>query len=113
TPIVGPFSGVDTCHRNCRQGEREMLKATLGIAACLIIAVPLAPRQAPAPLVRLAPASTGTVTQAFSAPPDTAFCKTKFGFACYQPAQLRKAYNLDPLLTGGLDGTGRTIVIVD
>src|SRR5437588_1332016 len=90
-----------------------MRKATLGIAACLVIAVPLAPRQARVPLVRLAPASTGTVKQAFSAPPDTASCKANFGVACYQPAQLQKAYNLDPLLTRGLDGTGRTIVIVD
>ena len=90
-----------------------MRKATLGVAACLIIAAPLAPRQAPLPLVRLAPVSTGTVKQALSAPPDTASCRIRFGLACYQPAQLRKAYNLDPLLTRGLDGTGRTIVIVD
>ena len=90
-----------------------MRKATLGVAACLTLAVPLAPREAPAPLVRLAPASTGSLKQAFSAPPDTTFCKANFGFACYQPAQLRKAYNLDPLLTTGLDGTGRTIVIID
>ena len=63
--------------------------------------------------MRLAPASTGRLTQNLSAPPDTASCRIRFGLACYEPAQLRKAYNVDPLLTAGLDGTGRTIVIVD
>jgi subtilase family serine protease len=90
-----------------------MRKAAVGIAACLVIAAPLVPGEAPAPLVRLAPASTGRFTQTLSAPPDTASCRIRFGLACYEPAQLRKAYNLDPLLTAGLDGTGRTIVIVD
>ena len=90
-----------------------MRQAALGIAACLVIAAPLVPREAPAPLVRLAPASMGRFTQTLSAPPDTASCRIRFGLACYEPAQLRKAYNLDPLLTAGLDGTGRTIVIVD
>src|SRR5437868_5473995 len=53
------------------------------------------------------------LTPTLSAPPDTASCRIRFGLACYEPAQLRKAYNVDPLLTAGLDGTGRTIVIVD
>ena len=78
-----------------------MRKATLGIAGCLVIAVPLAPRQAPVPLVRLAPASTGTVKQAFRAPPDTAFCKANFGVACYQPAQIRKAGRRSRAAPGG------------
>src|SRR5882762_7243062 len=92
---------------------RDMRKAALCIAACLLIAAPLVPRDTPVPLVRLAPASTGRFKQALSAPPDTTSCRIRFGVACYQPAQLRKAYNLDPLLARGLDGTGRTIVIVD
>jgi subtilase family serine protease len=92
---------------------REKLKAALAIAACLVIAAPLVPRDAPVPLVRLAPASMRPFRQALGAPPDTAACRIRFGVACYQPAQLRKAYDLDPLLTAGLDGTGRTIVIVD
>ncbi|MFZ0001270.1 MAG: S53 family peptidase, partial [Trebonia sp.] len=33
--------------------------------------------------------------------------------ACYQPGQLRKAYNLPPLYGKGITGTGQTIVIVD
>jgi subtilase family serine protease len=48
------------------------------------------------------------------APPTTADCLTKFfGFHCYQPFQLVKAYNLGPLHEDGIDGRGRTILIVD
>ena len=46
-------------------------------------------------------------------PPDTAFCQQKLGISCYRPAQIQKAYNLQPLFDHGLNGTGRTIVIVD
>ena len=45
-------------------------------------------------------------------PPTTADCLV-FGFHCYQPFQLEKAYNLKPLRDAGIDGRGRTIVIVD
>jgi subtilase family serine protease len=34
-------------------------------------------------------------------------------FSCYDPYQMRKAYQLDSAINGGNDGTGRTIVIVD
>jgi subtilase family serine protease len=46
-------------------------------------------------------------------PPDTAFCLANLGIHCYQPAQLSKAYNLDALHKLGIDGRGKTIVIVD
>ena len=46
-------------------------------------------------------------------PPTTAECQALFGLNCYQPAQMRKAYNLQPLYNAGLIGAGRTIVIVD
>jgi subtilase family serine protease len=48
-----------------------------------------------------------------SAPPTTAFCETHFKIACYQPAQVRQAYNLGPLAKKGITGKGATIVIVD
>jgi subtilase family serine protease len=88
-------------------------KAAVAIALCLAVAAPVASRGTAAPAVRPVPAWRSSVKQALASPPDTASCKVKFGVACYQPAQLRKAYNLDPLLSRGLDGTGRTIVIVD
>jgi subtilase family serine protease len=64
--------------------------------------------------VRPIPASTGHVVKAtLSFPPDTAYCRTNLGISCYQPAQYQQAYNLKPLFDQGLDGAGRTIVIVD
>ncbi len=48
-----------------------------------------------------------------SFPPTTQYCLQNLGIHCYQPAQLDKAYNLNPLHDAGIDGRGRTIVIVD
>jgi subtilase family serine protease len=50
---------------------------------------------------------------ALASPPTTATCKAQYHFACYNPLQLEKAYDLLPLYKQGYDGTGRTIVIVD
>jgi subtilase family serine protease len=50
---------------------------------------------------------------ALTFPPTTSYCLTNFGFHCYQPAQLAKAYNLAALHNAGITGLGRTIVIVD
>jgi subtilase family serine protease len=46
-------------------------------------------------------------------PPTTSFCLQNFGLHCYQPSQLTKAYNLAALHDHGIDGRGKTIVIVD
>jgi subtilase family serine protease len=35
------------------------------------------------------------------------------GATCYDPYQIRHAYNVDTLISAGLDGRGKTIVIVD
>src|ERR1700757_844837 len=32
---------------------------------------------------------------------------------CYDPYQMRHAYNIDSLINAGFDGTGKTIVIID
>jgi len=64
--------------------------------------------------VRPVPASAGHVSAAtLSFPPDTNFCLANIGIACYQPAQLVKAFDLHPLFAQGLTGKGSTIVIVD
>jgi subtilase family serine protease len=46
-------------------------------------------------------------------PPTTSFCLQNFGLHCYQPSQLTKAYSLAALHDHGIDGRGKTIVIVD
>jgi subtilase family serine protease len=47
------------------------------------------------------------------APPSPAWCRRRYGLACYSPRQLQLAYDLPPLYARGLDGRGRTIVLVD
>jgi subtilase family serine protease len=47
------------------------------------------------------------------APPTTADCEAAFRVACYQPAQIQRAYNLPPLYRQRVTGRGTTIVIVD
>lgn len=53
------------------------------------------------------------LSKRFQAPPTTADCLAQLGVACYAPFQLQRAYDLSPLYNKGLDGRGRTIVIVD
>lgn len=47
-------------------------------------------------------------------PPTTSDClNIIYGFHCYQPFQMVKAYDLAPLHNAGIDGRGKTILIVD
>jgi subtilase family serine protease len=65
--------------------------------------------------VRMMPASTGhiVVDHQFPAPTTTAQCEADFGIACYEPYQIQRAYDLQPLFAQGVNGRGETIVIVD
>ncbi|HEY3728679.1 MAG TPA: S53 family peptidase [Solirubrobacteraceae bacterium] len=47
------------------------------------------------------------------APPTSAQCQVTYSLACYSPKQIQKAYDLGQLYRRGLNGKGRTIVIVD
>jgi subtilase family serine protease len=46
-------------------------------------------------------------------PPTTAQCEAALQVACYGPAQIQAAYNLQPLYNKHIKGAGVTIVIVD
>jgi subtilase family serine protease len=60
------------------------------------------------------PASSRPATSAgFPRPPTSAECVKQLGIGCYSPLQVQRAYDLQPLYARHLDGTGRTIVIVD
>ncbi len=87
------------------------------IAALLLAAVPLLPGQNAPPVRRgfspqivvgprairaAAPASATFSCQVPGAP-----------LICYNPAQIRRAYNIQPLLDQGYTGAGKTIVIID
>jgi subtilase family serine protease len=70
------------------------------------------PAQLDANLVHIYP--TARLVGAVSiAAPTTAMCEARWHIACYQPGQVRAAYNLAPLSAQGINGRGRTIVIVD
>lgn len=62
------------------------------------------------PATRATPALTSPTGPA---PPSSAWCLRKYGLACYSPEQIQRAYDLPPLYARGLDGRGRTIVVVD
>ena len=49
----------------------------------------------------------------FAQPPTTSQCLATAHIACYNPAQFERAYDMRPLYSAGLTGTGKTIVIVD
>jgi subtilase family serine protease len=53
------------------------------------------------------------VGRAQTNPPTTADCEKAYKVACYQPTQIRQAYDLPSLYARGVTGRGRTIVIVD
>jgi subtilase family serine protease len=65
--------------------------------------------------VRAVPTISGHIERSgLHSPPTTSDClNVLFGFHCYQPFQLQKAYDLQPLYDRGFDGRGRTIVLVD
>jgi subtilase family serine protease len=60
-----------------------------------------------------APASYAQAAAPAPPAPTSAQCQAKYGLACYSPKQIQRAYHLGPLYRRGLNGRGRTIVIVD
>ena len=48
-----------------------------------------------------------------ASPPTTADCEKAYKVACYEPAQIRQAYDLPAVYASGVTGKGTTIVIVD
>lgn len=65
------------------------------------------------PMVVLHPGARHAVFTPSSAPLTTARCQARFHIACYQPAQIQRAYGLPTLYRRGLTGAGQTIVVVD
>src|SRR5262249_6008648 len=53
------------------------------------------------------PETPATETQCFTANSDSG------GRRCFTPQSIRAAYNVGPLYSSGLDGTGQTIAIID
>jgi subtilase family serine protease len=53
------------------------------------------------------------IGRARAVPPTTAYCEQAYKVACYEPDQIRLAYDLPALYAQGVNGKGTTIVIVD
>jgi subtilase family serine protease len=96
-----------------------------GLSAALVTAGS-GPGSAPSGSVAAGPAATGTalagvivqpgvirIGRAQASPPSTVGCEKAYKVACYQSAQIRRAYDLSPLYARGVTGKGATIVIVD
>ncbi len=64
-------------------------------------------------LVTVRPDAIRLPGAATRAPASTADCEQLDGIACFDPNQLRAAYQLPPLYAKGITGTGVTIMIVD
>src|ERR1700675_4835399 len=94
-------------HLNKRQVGR-----TVALLAAIVTFLGSAAGAAPAGKVRPFVIERDDIPK-LTFPPSTSYCLANFGFHCYQPFQLAKAYNLSPLHSAGIDGSGQTIVIVD
>src|SRR5579863_5066063 len=53
------------------------------------------------------------LVQKSTTPPTDAQCRTRTGFPCYSPQEMRRAYSVTPLLKAGYTGKGQSIVIID
>ena len=103
-------------HRRAR--ATAALTLVLAMAALVVTArqsASIESRHRPTPVVELAPQAISIPSLAESTPPTTASCLAKSDNkdACYDPAQLRVAYDLAPLYKSGIEGQHQTIVIVD
>ena len=93
-----------------------LVASTAALFAAAVAAAPIT-RQHHAVVapVELVPQAISIPTLASEAPPTTASCRAMSANrdACYDPAQLRVAYDLASLYAAGIEGQRQTIVIVD
>ena len=82
--------------------------ATLGVAAASTDGTVTA-----APTVTITPGVQHQQREAQAGPSTTAECEQSIQIACYNPAQLQRAYNLPALYSRGITGKGATIVVID
>jgi subtilase family serine protease len=94
------------------RGKARIVALTTGAGALVAAMLAAAPG---APEASAASARTQVIQQSgpLSAPPTTAQCEKLYGFACYQPSQLRAMYHLPALYRDNITGKGTTIAIVD
>src|SRR2546423_9790924 len=95
---------------------KRWIKFTIPIAVAIVagalVAIHIAssPSSPPSP-TRPAPPTRPVVPKASGAP-TAAKCERRTHRACYSPAQIQHAYDLDPVYERNIDGHGVTIAIV-
>ena len=90
--------------------------STLTLVVLSQSAVAAGPRHTMSPFLRLGSQETLSEIPAGVAAPQYSLFTCQRGLstgACYDPYQMRRAYQIDSLIAAGFDGTGQTIVIVD
>ena len=97
------------------RGRRGAGIATAGLVTAIALLTSTAHAAPRSGALRLTPGAIVSSVGASSAPPTTAECLAQSGGkqACYDPSQLRVAYDLAPLYAKGIQGQHETIVIVD
>ena len=102
-------------------GARALPAVTLAAitltAVTLTVATPGAavatPGTAAAPAVTITPGVQHHQREPRTGPSTTAQCEQAIQIACYNPAQIQRAYNLPALYSRGITGKGATIVVID
>jgi len=90
------------------------LLSSLVILVSMMGLVPAAANATAAPFVAVGPKAVRTqAASSLQSPIYTCQVGLDPGVTCYDPFQIRHAYNVDTLLNEGYTGAGRTIVIVD
>jgi subtilase family serine protease len=86
-------------------GRVTVLAGSVALAASSLLAGDPATA---APTVRV-----GSKVSSQHQQPTSADCLAALGVPCYGPADIRKAYGLDPLIDAGFTGAGETIVLIE
>ena len=94
-------------------GARALAAVTLGVAMAATAGPAAATATATAAGVTITPGVQHQQREPRGGPSTTAECEQQFHIACYNPAQVQRAYNLPALYSRGITGKGATIVIVD
>ncbi|HEX8092770.1 S53 family peptidase [Jatrophihabitans sp.] len=98
-----------------RISRRRTIPVTIAAASAMLAAAWTAAPESHADTTPTVPPfhiSNGPNFTLLPAPLSTSQCRAAYGIDCYGANQLQAAYNVGPLLRKGLDGTGKTIVML-
>jgi hypothetical protein len=89
------------------------IAGTAPAATAIFPAAPAAHSATALPAIVVRPGTVRVGNADAQGPPTTAYCEANYKIACFEPGQIRAAYNLPAVYKKGVTGKGATIVIVD